>query len=100
MLGLVPTGAYAQQLDEWDLCDKTSLSRVITALHRNDVLTLSRPEIIHGTCTIEGTLKSGKAIGVRIIFAPDGSIGTSVYTPLGNADPMTNPTPRQYRIGK
>jgi hypothetical protein len=99
-LALLASTPVVAQADEWDLCAKTSLSQVVAALHRNDVATLSRPEMIHGTCTSEGILKSGKPIGMRIIFAPDGEIGTSVYTPLSNADPMTNPTPHQFPVGR
>lgn len=95
---LASTPAIARA-DEWDLCGKTSLSQVVAAIHRSDVATLSRPEMIHGSCTSQGTLKSGKPIGVQIIFAPNATIGTSIYTPLSNADPMTNPAPRQYPVG-
>ena len=88
----------AAQVDEWNLCGKTSLSQVAAALLRDDVATLSRPEMIHGSCTSQGTLKNGRPIGVRVIFAPDGAIGTSVYIPASNADPMTNRTLRQYPV--
>jgi hypothetical protein len=50
--------------DDWDLCLTTTIKQVVDALHRSDLATLSRPEMIHGTCTNNGRLKNGERIGV------------------------------------
>jgi hypothetical protein len=86
-------------------CNQTTIQQVVDALHRRDVATLSRPQMIHGTCISNGHLRNGERIGVQIMFGAYyggalAGIGTSVYTPLPNADPMTNPRPPEFAVGQ
>ena len=100
---MLASSAALASRDAWDLCDKTTIQQVASALRRSDLVTLSRPEMIHGTCTSNGHLRDGERIGVQIIFGTSGAadgIGTSVYTPLPNADPMTNPTSPEFAVGR